>query len=128
MIGHLPDDQWCSINDLKSTNWTTDQIRSISQSDLPTKGCTVWDWDYKHLSKMPFEDAYNYTKKMSSQTLPAEVSCKVKGYYSYTSPESTFVADWDLVCERAVERTSAQVVIALGKFFGSFSFGIFSDK
>ncbi|KAI8123043.1 hypothetical protein FF38_11699, partial [Lucilia cuprina] len=128
MIGHLPDDQWCSIAELQTTNWTVDQIRSISQKDLTTKGCTVWDWDYKHLSKMSYEEAYNYTSSMSEISLPAEVSCKAKGSYNYTSPESTFVADWDLVCERAVERTSAQVVIALGKFFGSFSFGIFSDK
>ncbi|XP_065354205.1 organic cation transporter protein [Calliphora vicina] len=128
MIGHLPDDQWCSIEDLKTTNWTVDQIRSISQKDLNTKGCTVWDWDYGHLSKMTYDEAYNYTSGMSEISLPAEVSCKAKGGYNYTSPESTFVADWDLVCERAVERTSAQVVIALGKFFGSFSFGIFSDK
>uniref|UniRef100_A0A1A9WB67 Major facilitator superfamily (MFS) profile domain-containing protein n=1 Tax=Glossina brevipalpis TaxID=37001 RepID=A0A1A9WB67_9MUSC len=128
MLGHLPEDQWCGINDLRNTNWTIDQMRSISQRNLKTKGCTVWNWDYRHLSEMSYEAAYNYTSQMSNISLPSEVSCKAKGSYQYASPESTFVTEWDLVCERDIQRTSAQVFISLGKFFGSFSFGIFADK
>ncbi|KAI9584726.1 organic cation transporter protein [Glossina fuscipes] len=128
MLGHLPDDQWCEIDDLRNTNWTIDQILSISQRDLNTKGCTIWNWDYQYLSEISFEEAYNYTSRMSDISLPSEIACKAKGSYQYTAPASTFVTDWELVCENAIQRTSAQVFISLGKFFGSFSFGIFADK
>lgn len=128
MLGPLPDDQWCDIDELRPTNWTVDEVRSIAQKDLNSKGCTVWDWDYRQLSKMSYEEAYNYTSSMFEIRLPAEVSCKAKGSHQFESPDSTFVADWDLVCDRAIQRTSAQVFLSLGKFFGSFSFGIFSDR
>jgi len=61
-------------------------------------------------------------------SLPVEVSCKVKGRHEFANPESTFVSDWDLTCDRSIQRTSAQVSLSLGKFCGSFSFGILADK
>lgn len=125
LLGHLPDDQWCVVDDLKVTNWTVEQQRNIAEKDLRTHGCTIWDWDYKHLSTLSYADALNYTDRMS---LPDEISCKVKGAYEYEAPETTFVSEWELVCDRAIQRTSAQMFISLGKFFGSFSFGIFADK
>ncbi|XP_068157504.1 organic cation transporter protein [Drosophila tropicalis] len=128
LLGHLPDDQWCGISDLQSTNWTTEQKRNIAERDLNSGGCTVWNWDYKHLSSMSYEAALQYTNRMSQIERPSEVSCKVRGNYEYAHPETTFVADWELTCERSLQRTSAQVSISLGKFCGSFSFGIFADK
>ncbi|KAM8706358.1 hypothetical protein ACLKA7_010609 [Drosophila subpalustris] len=128
LLGHLPDDQWCGIDDLRATNWTLEQKRSITNRDLNSGGCTVWDWDYKQLSRMSYDEASNYTHRMSQINQPAEVSCKVKGNYEYLNPESTFVADWELTCDRSIQRTSAQVSISLGKFCGSFSFGILADK
>lgn len=128
MLGYLPDDQWCEVDDLVSANWTEEQRRSIAHKDLDSKGCTIWDWDYQQLSKMSYEEAVNYTSSMSEIRSPSEVSCKAKGFYQYSSPEGTFVADWNLVCDRAIQRTSAQVFVSLGKFFGSFSFGMISDR
>ncbi|KAH8381602.1 hypothetical protein KR093_009132 [Drosophila rubida] len=128
LLGHLPDDQWCGVDDLRATNWTLAQKRSITENNLKAGGCLVWDWDYKHLSGMSFEDAQNYTSRMAQINPPANVSCKVKGNYEYLHPESTFVSDWELTCERSIQRTSAQVSISLGKFCGSFSFGILADK
>ncbi|XP_060648149.1 organic cation transporter protein [Drosophila nasuta] len=129
LIGHQPDDPRCNVDDLRASNWTLEQKRSITERELEReKGCKVWDWDYKHLSGMSFEDAQNYTTRLALINKPANVSCKVKGNYEYLNPESTFVTDWDLVCDREIQRTSAQVSISLGKFCGSFSFGILADK
>ncbi|KAH8384064.1 hypothetical protein KR009_011972 [Drosophila setifemur] len=128
LLGHLPDDQWCGISDLQSTNWTLAQQREIAGRGLDSGGCTVWDWNYQHLSQMSYEAALNYTNHQSEIAKPAEVSCKLKGQYEYSDPETTFVSDWDLTCERSIQRTSAQVSISLGKFCGSFSFGILADK
>uniref|UniRef100_T1PCT3 Major Facilitator Superfamily protein n=1 Tax=Musca domestica TaxID=7370 RepID=T1PCT3_MUSDO len=128
MLGYLPEDQWCEVDDLQSANWTEEQKRSIVHRDLDCKGCTIWDWDYRELSKMSYDEAYNYTAAMSEISLPTEIPCKAKGSYAYSSPDGTFVADWDLVCEKAIQRTSAQVFVSLGKFFGSFSFGMISDR
>lgn len=128
MLGYLPEDQWCEVDDLQSANWTEEQKRSIVHRDLDSKGCTIWDWDYRELSKMSYDEAYNYTAAMSEISLPTEIPCKAKGSYAYSSPDGTFVADWDLVCEKAIQRTSAQVFVSLGKFFGSFSFGMISDR
>ncbi|XP_020798422.1 organic cation transporter protein [Drosophila serrata] len=128
LLGHLPDDQWCGIPDLQDTNWTLAQKREIAAHGLDSGGCTVWDWDYQHLAKMSYEAALNYTGHHLESAQPAEVSCKVKGRYEYANPESTFVSDWDLTCEQSIQRTSAQVSISLGKFCGSFTFGILADK
>ncbi|KAH8247416.1 hypothetical protein KR038_003759 [Drosophila bunnanda] len=128
LLGHLPDDQWCGIPELQATNWTLAQRREIAAHGLESGGCTVWDWDYQHLAKMSYEAALNYTGHHLESAQPAEVSCKVKGRYEYANPESTFVSDWDLTCEQSIQRTSAQVSISLGKFCGSFTFGILADK
>ncbi|EDV90529.1 organic cation transporter protein [Drosophila grimshawi] len=128
LLGHLPDDQWCGIEELQLTNWTLAQQRSISERELNSGGCTIWDWDYQKLSGMSYEAALNYTSHMAQINQPAVVSCKAKGNYEFAQPESTFVAEWELTCERSIQRTSAQVSISLGKFCGSFTFGILADK
>ncbi|EDW67546.1 organic cation transporter protein [Drosophila virilis] len=128
LLGHLPEDQWCGIDELRNTNWTLAQKRSISEHELNSGGCTVWDWDYQQLSQMSYEAALNYTSRMAAIKQPTVVSCKAKGSYEYSHPETTFVADWELTCERSIQRTSAQVSLSLGKFCGSFTFGILADK
>ncbi|XP_054088411.1 organic cation transporter protein [Zeugodacus cucurbitae] len=128
LLGHLPEDQWCAVAELQSTNWTVEQQRSIAQQNLNTGGCTIWQYDYLKLSAMTYEEALNYTTQQTAIGKPAEIPCKMQGEYAYSDADTTFVADWDLVCDQAIQRTTAQVAISLGKFFGSFSFGIFSDK
>lgn len=128
LLGHLPEDQWCAVTELQSTNWTVEQQRSITQSHLNTGGCTIWQYNYLRLATMTYEDALNYTSLQTAIGKPAEIPCKMVGEYAYADADTTFVADWDLVCDNAIQRTTAQVAISLGKFFGSFSFGVFSDK
>lgn len=128
MLGPLPKDQWCSIPELVNANWTVEQMRSIAERNLATKGCTVWNWDYGQLANMSYNEAKAYTSTVTQNNAPIEVSCKSKGSYGYTHADSTFVSEWDLICERSIERTSAQAFLSLGKFLGSFSFGIFSDR
>lgn len=124
LIGHVPEKMWCDVNDLKDANWTPEQIKSITESDLSSNGCTIRNWDYARLAKMPYNMAWNYTKSISK---PEEISCTAKGRYEFSEPETTFVRDWQLVCEKSVQRTSAQVAISTGKFLGSFTLGIFAD-
>ncbi|CAD6992717.1 unnamed protein product [Ceratitis capitata] len=124
LLGHLPADQWCAVSDLQATNWTEEQQRSITQKNLNTGGCTIWQYDYAKLANMSYEEAFHY----ASNQPKIETTCRPHGVYAYADADTTFVADWDLVCENALQRTTAQVAISLGKFFGSFSFGIFSDK
>lgn len=124
LIGHVPEKMWCEVNDLKYTNWTPEQIKSITETDLTSNGCTIRNWDYARLSKMPYNMAWNYTREVSK---PEEISCTVKGHYEFSEAETTFVRDWQLVCDKSVQRTSAQVAISIGKFLGSFTLGIFAD-
>lgn len=124
LIGHVPEKMWCEVNDLKDTNWTPEQIKSITETDLTSNGCTIRNWDYARLSKMPYNMAWNYTREVSK---PEEISCTVKGHYEFSEAETTFVRDWQLVCDKSVQRTSAQVAISIGKFLGSFTLGIFAD-
>ena len=141
---------WCGINDLKETNWTTEQIRNITENGLTSKGCTVWNWDYTVMSGMTYQDALVYT---TSNSRPSEIPCSQKqnSYFDYDNHDSSIVPEvfiyiftinlvndfmnpnlmykkWDLVCEKAVQRTSAQVLISIGKFVGASTFGILSDK
>ncbi|XP_055853397.1 solute carrier family 22 member 16 isoform X2 [Episyrphus balteatus] len=124
LIGHIPEKMWCDISELKDTNWTPEQIKSITEADLQTNGCTIRNWDYTQLAKMSYNMAYNYTNRVIK---PNEISCTVKGRYEFSEPETTFVRDWQLVCDKSVQRTSAQVAISIGKFLGSFTLGIFAD-
>ncbi|XP_055903956.1 organic cation transporter protein [Eupeodes corollae] len=124
LIGHIPEKMWCGVNELKDTNWTPDQIKSITEADLDTNGCTIRDWNYAHLAQMPYHMALNYTSRISK---PSEISCKIKGQYEFSEPEKTFVPDWQLVCDKSLQRTSAQVAMSIGKFLGSFTLGIFAD-
>lgn len=126
-LAHLPADMWCGIEDLKYTNWTTQQIRNITEYGLKSKGCTLWDWNYWELSKLSYEDALNYTH---SNLKPSEISCLLKenAFYEYDDRVSSIVPEWNLVCENAVQRTSAQVFLSIGKFVGASTFGILSDK
>ncbi|XP_067616801.1 organic cation transporter protein [Eurosta solidaginis] len=128
LLGHLPQDQWCNVHALQTTNWTINQQREITQKNLNTGGCTIWAFDYDTLSATPYETALNATRQKLQNGNAVEIPCITHGSYSYSDAETTFVADWDLVCDRAIQRTSAQVALSLGKFFGSFSFGVIADK
>lgn len=128
MLGPLPGDQWCSIPELVKANWSMEQMRSVAQRHLNTKGCTIWNWDYGQLANMSYDEAVHHTNLLTETNPPVEISCRAKGSYGYSEASSTFVADWDLICERSIDRTSAQAFLSLGKFLGSFSFGIFSDR
>lgn len=125
-LGHLPEDMWCEVPALKESNWTSEQKQWISRGSNNSK-CTVYDWNYKDLRDMPFEDAKQF---VDTNSKPNEIACNsLSGYsYNYIDGVSTFVPDWELVCDKAVHRTSAQLALSIGKFLGSFSFGFLADK
>ncbi|CAD7084049.1 unnamed protein product [Hermetia illucens] len=128
LLAHISNDMWCTIPQLKDSNWTTEEMRNISSTGLTSKGCTVLDWDYSQLGHMTFTEAWEHTQ---TNGRPKEVSCQsssIGGSYEFENPLSSIVPEWNLVCEKAVSRTSAQVSVSIGKFLGASIFGIMSDK
>lgn len=79
------------------------------------------------IRNMPFVEAKHF---VDTNPKPNEISCNtLAGYsYNYIDGISTFVPEWELVCDKAVHRTSAQLALSIGKFLGSFSFGFLADK
>ncbi|XP_055370812.1 organic cation transporter protein [Condylostylus longicornis] len=126
-LGHIPEEVHCSVDVLRDANWTTSQIRNITEYKLNTKGCTIWNYDYVKLVEMGYEEAFQYIKTHETQ----EVSCRSKNGTKFEYDHemgATIVAEWDLVCEKSVHRTSAQLLVSIGKFLGASSFGVVSDK
>ncbi|XP_037945811.1 organic cation transporter protein [Teleopsis dalmanni] len=130
LLGYLPADKWCNVPELGSTNWTLEEKRTIVEGNTTTNGCTIKDWNYELLSTKTYDEARIYTMEMlASDQPPKEIECNKKGgFIEFDEPDGTFVAEWELVCDRSIQRTSAQMFVSLGKFFGSFTFGILADK
>lgn len=77
---------------------------------------------------MNYQEAQEYLK---DKPLPGEVSClRTDGLemYYHQSKGASIVPEWDLICERTALRSTVQVALSLGKFFGASTFGILSDK
>lgn len=77
---------------------------------------------------MNFQEAQDFLK---DKPLPGEVSClRTTGFemYYHQAEGASIVPEWDLICERTALRSTVQVALSLGKFFGASTFGILSDK
>lgn len=129
-LSQMPSNYYCVMPELLANGWTHDEIRNISTVDgLGRNGtCTVLDWDYQRFANMNYVDALAYT---TSTSRPAERSCLgVPGFQMhYEQPVGySIVPEWDLICERTAYRSTVQVALSIGKFFGASTFGILSDK
>ncbi|KAL0266868.1 UNVERIFIED_CONTAM: hypothetical protein PYX00_009302 [Menopon gallinae] len=114
---------WCSVPELKSANWTEEEIRNVSSPGGGEKSsCFFYQWDYSMLASMTYEDALSYVQ---SNKLPSVKPCSG---YSYAEGISSMVVDYDLVCDRIALKSTIQMTLSLGKFAGAFFFGIISDK
>uniref|UniRef100_A0A1B6E2F2 Major facilitator superfamily (MFS) profile domain-containing protein n=2 Tax=Clastoptera arizonana TaxID=38151 RepID=A0A1B6E2F2_9HEMI len=124
-LSHTPT-HWCQIDELVATNWTNQQIISVSTigGNSSTSFCSYYDWNYTYLAQLEYQEALKYT---SQSPKPKLIPCK-KYDYDETVPKSSIVSEWDLVCENAALRSNAQVSIAIGKFVGGFIFGFIADK
>lgn len=118
-IAEVPN-HWCSIPILTSANWTDEQIRNISSAS----SCTQYDYNYENFAKIGFEEALKYKNK---HRILKTTECNVRSFARNTEGTS-FVEDWDLVCDKMADRSNTQMMFSLGKLLGSASFGIISDK
>ncbi|KAK2580809.1 hypothetical protein KPH14_011543 [Odynerus spinipes] len=118
-IAEVPN-HWCSIPILTSANWTDEQIRNISSASP----CTKYDYNYESFAEIGFEEAVKYKH---DNPLPGATECSVRSF-ARDKQGTSFVEDWDLVCDRMADRTNTQMMFSLGKLLGAASFGIVSDK
>ncbi|CAH1391250.1 unnamed protein product [Nezara viridula] len=114
----------CDIPELVESNWTMEQIIEISSPGMNKQSCVKYDWNYTLLSEMGFDQARHYCNHTEK---PEVIKC-----YGYIFDEETkgqtIVSQWDLVCDNLPLRSTAQVGVAIGKFFGAFIFGLFADR
>ncbi|XP_065072547.1 organic cation transporter protein [Ochlerotatus camptorhynchus] len=129
-LGQMPDNYYCVVPDLLQRGWTHDEIRNISTvGGVATNGtCSILNWDYDRLAEMDYQDALAY---VGGKPQPGEVSCLgTAGFQMHyqQEPGASIVPEWDLICERTALRSTVQVALSVGKFFGASTFGILSDK
>ncbi|KAL1390317.1 hypothetical protein pipiens_012432 [Culex pipiens pipiens] len=130
-LSQMPANYYCVMPDLLAHGWTHDEIRNISTPGGLTRNgtCTVLDWDYARFANMNYVDALAWTTGVTSR--PGERTCLgVPGFQMhYEQPAGySIVPEWDLICERTAYRSTVQVALSIGKFFGASTFGILSDK
>lgn len=130
-LSQMPANYYCVMPDLLAHGWTHDEIRNISTPGGLTRNgtCTVLDWDYARFANMNYVDALAWTTGVASR--PGERTCLgVPGFQMhYEQPAGySIVPEWDLICERTAYRSTVQVALSIGKFFGASTFGILSDK
>ncbi|XP_015126802.1 organic cation transporter protein [Diachasma alloeum] len=111
---------WCSVPELVSANWTSEQIRIIASAGE----CTKYDYDYTYLAQVGYEEAVKYVEGLSNE--PPSSSCSAFIYGDVG--RSTVVQEWDLVCTRAADRANTFMAFSLGKLMGSGLFGVYADK
>jgi hypothetical protein len=95
---------------------------------MTDKTCEILNLDYKKLSNMSYEDATKYKQNNQNNS---EVSCFAnKQFQMHYEQEKavSMIPEWDLICENTALRSTVQVALSIGKFFGATAFGIISDK
>ncbi|XP_066594904.1 organic cation transporter protein [Prorops nasuta] len=110
---------WCSVPELRKANWTDEQIRNISS----VGSCSKYNYDYEYLARIGFEAAVEFKR---THELPATSNCPVRDFANDIDGTS-YVKEWDLVCDKIAYRSNVQMALSLGKLIGSF-FGAFGDK
>jgi MFS family permease len=95
---------------------------------MAEKTCTIFNLNYKMLSNMSYVDAEKYLQNNQNHS---EVSCLAnKQFQMHYEQEKavSMIPEWDLICENTALRSTVQVALSVGKFFGATTFGIISDK
>ncbi|KAG4075715.1 hypothetical protein HA402_003540 [Bradysia odoriphaga] len=125
-LGHMPNNLTCVIPSLTEAYWSHEEIKNIS-TRLVTDKCKIRNWNYTLLSELTFESAYQYA---TAADLPSEIPCRKseENFFAYDNDGLSIVAEWDLICDREILRTTVQVALYVGKFLGAFIFGIIADK
>nr|XP_031841320.1 organic cation transporter protein-like isoform X2 [Nomia melanderi] len=84
----------------------------------------MYNYDYEHFAQIGFEKALEYK---NNNSLPEEIACAERSF-AHDLDGTSFVEDWDLVCDKTAARSSTHMALSLGKLLGSAFFGVFADK
>ncbi|XP_076223957.1 organic cation transporter protein-like [Nomia melanderi] len=79
---------------------------------------------YIFIAEIGFEKALEYK---NNNSLPEEIACAERSF-AHDLDGTSFVEDWDLVCDKTAARSSTHMALSLGKLLGSAFFGVFADK
>lgn len=119
---------------LNHKNWSYEQIREIA---VPgglgiNQSCDIYKWDYDKIADLNFEQAKIFLRDKEK---PEKKTCfemkELDDDYAFhyeQEKDTSFVPEWNLVCERTAMRSNVQVALSVGKFIGASTFGIISDK
>ncbi|XP_055585439.1 organic cation transporter protein [Uranotaenia lowii] len=129
-LGQMPQNYYCVVPELLQKGWSHDEIRNISTLNGITQNgtCRILNWNYDELAPMNYTEAVTF---LAGKPNPEEVSClRTAGFEMYydQQPGASIVPEWDLICERTALRSTVQVALSIGKFFGASTFGVLSDK
>lgn len=129
-LSPMPDRYWCMPPDLTTTNWSPEQIRNITVTNVTeTRTCDIRNLNYTQLNHMTYGEALNYTTAHKTADV---IACPLKAgssnYFYEQHADASIVPEWDLVCENKAWRSTVQVALSLGKFVGASLFGIISDR
>ncbi|ODM93122.1 Solute carrier family 22 member 3 [Orchesella cincta] len=130
-LGSVPD-HWCSIDELKESNWTLEQIKLISIPRKPDSGettrsvfeqCKQYHLNYGSLVDSSFEEAY---AKVDFENV-STIGC-TKWDYDRSIYRSTVATEFDLVCDNRWMAATIQASYMAGGLVGTLSFGSMSDR
>ncbi|XP_049780685.1 organic cation transporter protein-like [Schistocerca cancellata] len=87
-----------------------------------------WDSEQQAWSSCRRLDA-NFSAEYFSSNIPANRSVRCDSWvYDHSIYKSSTIVEWDLVCDSAWLRATADSMFMLGDMIGSFGFGFLSDR
>ncbi|XP_054260480.1 organic cation transporter protein-like [Macrosteles quadrilineatus] len=116
---------WCAVPELEAAGWTAEQIQSVSAvNNTEGPSCYLIGWNYSLFVNL----GYQHTLAFIGNTtlLPDKRQCH-QFSYDEVVPYSTVVSEWDLVCDRKVQKSNVQGSIAFGKLIGGLVTGFLAD-
>ncbi|KAL7014113.1 hypothetical protein ACKWTF_015750 [Chironomus riparius] len=120
-----PADFFCLPKELKSTNWTIDEIREVSKYSNSTQSCMALKLDYKFLSTLSFGEALDLVNNLDE--LDGGMCSEIGGViYVVKGAEESYADDMSLLCRDDV--SSIYTAFYRGCILGGVIFGVLGDR
>lgn len=120
-----PPNYFCMPKELKSTNWTVDQIHELSAYSNSTQSCMALKLDYVNLSKMSFGEAIDAV--IGIEEVDGATCSEIGGeIYVVNGGDATYADELGLLCQETV--SDVYLAFYRGCIAGGAVFGILGDK
>ncbi|XP_020280140.1 carcinine transporter-like [Pseudomyrmex gracilis] len=121
----VPQEHWCRINELVSSNLTQDQRVEIGIPKSPNYPY----YDRCHRKDLDFSLVSSHTKEIRSSDWKTNktVSCSQWEYNFTQIPYASIAAELDWVCDQEYLISTAQSIFFCGSVVGGFLFGWIAD-